>query len=331
MPEDTAARPLARRRFLAATALGASALLHSAGAMARAPLATTQVPGLYRLRIGAIEVTALLDGHTAFTDQALPNLFPAYDAAAAERLRHQAFVPPGGIPLAVNAYLVNTGAQLILVDAGAAGALGPTLGQIPRNLAAAGVEPSQIDAILITHFHRDHAAGLLDQEGRALFPNAELIAAEAEIAYWDDDAAMSAARPAVRNFFEPARRSLAPYRSRLRRITPGQDVAPGVTTLPLPGHTPGHMGVRVHSGSEQMMMWGDLVHTQSLQMPRPDWSIAFDSDPAQAAETRRRTFDAAATDRMLIAGMHLNFPGIGYVVRRQEGYGFEPMAWRSAL
>jgi glyoxylase-like metal-dependent hydrolase (beta-lactamase superfamily II) len=331
MPAPFNTRIVDRRHLLISTALGAAASLHVGPVLARAPLAAQQVPGLYRLRIGTIEVTALLDGHTSFPDQALPGLFPAYDAATADRLRQQAFVPAGGVPLAVNAYLINTGSQLILVDAGAAGALGPTLGQIPGNLAAAGLEPSQIDTIIVTHFHRDHAAGLLTGSGQALFPNAELVVAEAEIDYWDDDAAMAAARPAVRNFFEPARRSLAPYRARLRRIVPGQDVAPGVATLPLPGHTPGHMGVRVHSGTDQLVVWGDVVHTQALQMPRPDWSIAFDSDLAMAAETRRRMFDVAATDRVLVAGMHLDFPGIGHVVRRQEGYGFEPLAWRSAL
>jgi glyoxylase-like metal-dependent hydrolase (beta-lactamase superfamily II) len=321
-------RDVLRGVSLAAAGLAAPfAMPRLAGA--GAPLAQQQVPGLYRLRIGQLEVTALLDGHTAFQDQALPGLFPNYDAAVAGRLRQQAFMPAGAVPLAVNAYLVNTGGRLILIDAGAAGALGPTLGQIPRNLAAAGLTPAQVDTIVITHFHRDHAAGLLDAEGHALFPNAEL--AEAEVAYWDDDAAMSQARPAVRSFFEPARRSLAPYRDRLRRITPGQEVSAGVVTLPLPGHTPGHMGVRVHSGPEQLIVWGDVVHTQALQMPRPDWSIAFDSDPGLAAETRRRAFDMAATDRLLVAGMHLDFPGIGYVVRRQEGYGLEPLPWRSAL
>lgn len=323
-------RPVLNRRSLLQATLGAAAVM-PATARATAPLAAQQVPGAYRLAVGEIQVTALLDGHTAFADQALPGLFPDYDAATAERLRRAAFIPEGRIPLAVNAYLVNTGTKLVLVDAGAAGALGPALGQLPRNLAAAGIAPEQVDVVVVTHFHRDHAAGLLDASGGALFPRAELVVAEAEAAYWQDDAAMAQARPAVRNFFEPARSAMAPYAGRLRRIAPGAEVVPGVTTVPLPGHTPGHMGVRVHSGREQLLAWGDVVHAQALQMPRPDWSIAFDSDPVLAAETRRRTFDMAATDRLLIAGMHLDFPGIGHVVRRQEGYGFEPLPWRSAL
>ena len=320
---------LARRSLLQAGL--ATAAVIPADARAAAPLATQQMPGAYRLAVGEIQVTALLDGHTAFADQALAGLFPDYDASTAARLRRAAFIPEGRIPLAVNAYLINTGTKLVLVDAGAAGALGPTLGQIPRNLAAAGVAPDQVDVVVVTHFHRDHAAGLLNAGGAALFPKAELVVADAEVAYWQDDAAMAQARPAVRSFFEPARSAMAPYAARLRRIAPGAEVVPGVTTVPLPGHTPGHMGVRVHSGRDQLLAWGDVVHAQSLQMPRPEWSIAFDSDPALAAGTRTRTFDMAATDRLLIAGMHLDFPGIGYVVRRQEGYGFEPLPWRSAL
>ncbi|MBC9209439.1 MBL fold metallo-hydrolase [Roseomonas aerophila] len=325
---------LDRRGFLQGSGLavaGLAAVALGGPVRAAAPLATQQVPGLYRHRVGPIEVTALLDGHIGFQDQALPGLFPDYDAEVAARLRQQAFVPAGAVPLAVNAYLINTGPRLILVDAGAAGALGPTLGQLPRNLAAAGLTPADVDTIILTHAHRDHAAGLLDAQGGALFPNAELVIAESELRYWDDDAAMAQARPAIRAFFAPARQALAPYRARLRPVQPGQDAAPGVTTVALPGHSPGHMGVRVHAGAEQLLLWGDVVHTQALQMPRPDWSIAFDSDPAQAAETRRRVFDMAATDRLTVAGMHMDFPGIGHVVRRVEGYGFQPLAWRSAL
>jgi glyoxylase-like metal-dependent hydrolase (beta-lactamase superfamily II) len=313
--------------------LGGAALAAAGALPARAqvPRATEQAPGFYRHRVGEIEVTALLDGNLAFPDAALPALFRGYDAAVADRLRAEAFAPPGGVPLAVNAFLVNTGARLILVDAGAARALGPALGQIPRALAAAGVAPAQVDTILLTHLHRDHSAGLMQQDGSALFPRAELWVAEAEAAYWTDAGEESRAPAPLRPFFGPARAALAAYAGRVRRIATETEAAPGVRTLPIPGHTPGHFGVRVSSGDQQMLMIADVVHAQSLQFARPDWSISFDSDPDTAARTRSRILDMAAADRFVIAGSHLTFPGLGHVARRAEGFGFVPLMWRSPL
>ncbi|MGX9964093.1 MBL fold metallo-hydrolase [Roseomonas sp. F4] len=321
---------LPRRGLLLGSLAGAIAA-SSHGAAAAVARATNQAPGFYRHRVGEIEVTALLDGNLAFPDAALPNLFRNYDAATGNRLKAEAFDPPGGVPLAVNAFLVNTGTRLILVDAGAAAALGPTLGQIPANLRAAGVALEDIDAIVLTHLHRDHAAGLLTAEGTALFPRGELLVAEAEAAYWSDSGEETRAPAPLRPFFGPARAVLAAYGSRVRRIGLETEVAPGVRTLAIPGHTPGHLGVHVASGGAQFLMWGDVVHTQSLQFARPDWSISFDSDPDLAARTRSRIFDMAATDRIVVAGSHLAFPAIGHVARRSEGYGFVPAMWRSPL
>jgi glyoxylase-like metal-dependent hydrolase (beta-lactamase superfamily II) len=319
------------RRGLLLGSLAGVVALGSHGATAAVPRATEQAPGFYRHRVGEIEVTALLDGNLAFPDAALPNLFRNYDTAIGTRLKAEAFDAPGGVPLAVNAFLVNTGTRLILVDAGAAAALGPALGQIPGNLRAAGVALSDIDAIVLTHLHRDHAAGMLTAEGAALFPRAEVLVAEAEAAYWSDSGEETRAPAPLRPFFGPARAVLAAYGSRVRRIGLETEVAPGVRTLAIPGHTPGHLGVHVASGGAQFLMWGDVVHTQSLQFARPDWSISFDSDPELAARTRSRIFDMAATDRLVIAGSHLAFPGIGHVARRSEGYGFVPAMWRSPL
>lgn len=322
-----------RGLLLGGAALAAAAALPMAPRMAGAqvPRATEQAPGFYRHRVGEIEVTALLDGNLAFPNAALPNLFRNYDAEVANRLRAEAFTPPGGVPLAVNAFLINTGSQLILVDAGAARALGPTLGQIPRALAAAGVTPDQIGTIMLTHLHRDHSAGLLQQDGSALFPRAELWVAEAEAAYWTDAGEESRAPAPLRPFFAPASAALAAYVGRVRRIATETEAAPGVRTVPIPGHTPGHFGVRVSSGDQQMLMIADVVHAQSLQFARPDWSISFDSDPEMAARTRTRVLDMAAADRFVIAGSHLAFPGLGHVTRRSEGFGFVPLMWRSPL
>ena len=323
---------LPRRGLLRGSIAAAAATAFASGpAHAAVPRATEQAPGFYRHRVGEIEVTALLDGNIAFPDAALPSLFQRYDAAIGTRLKAEAFDAPGGVPLAVNAFLVNTGTRLVLVDAGAAAALGPALGQIPRNLRAAGVGLEDIDTVVLTHLHRDHAAGMLTAQGSALFPRAEVLVAEAEAAYWSDPGEETRAPPPLRPFFAPARAVLAAYGSRVRRISTETDVAPGVRTLAVPGHTPGHLGVHVASGGAQLLMWGDVVHAQSLQFARPDWSISFDSDPDLAARTRTRFFDMAATDRIPVAGSHLAFPAIGYVARRSEGYGFVPAMWRSPL
>lgn len=319
-----------REVLLGAGALGLAAAPPHA-AEARAPLAAAQAPGFYRHRVGSIEVTALLDGNFAFPNQALPSLFARYDEAIANRLRREAFGPAQGVPLAVNAFLVNTGDRLILIDAGAARALGPNLGQIQANLQAAGVAPGDIDVIVCTHMHRDHCAGLLTESGEAVFPNAELQIAEADVAYWTDTAAEASAPAPLKPFFPVARQVVAAYGNRVKRIALESEVASGVRTQAIPGHTPGHIGVHVASGSDQLLMWSDVVHAQSLQFARPDWSISFDSDPALAAQTRVRVFDQVATDRIVIAGSHLTFPGLGYVVKRSEGYDFVPAMWRSPL
>ncbi|WP_270939161.1 MBL fold metallo-hydrolase, partial [Falsiroseomonas oryzae] len=310
---------------------GAALALAARDAAAQVARATEQAPGFYRHRVGEIEVTALLDGNLAFPEAALPNLFAGYDAAVGNRLRAEAFAPAGGVPLAVNAYLVNTGSRLVLVDAGAAAALGPTLGQMPRNLRAAGVQPGDIDTIVLTHLHRDHSAGLMTADGAALFPRAELLVAEAEAAYWTDAAEESRAPAPLRPFFAPASAALAAYAGRTRRIATETEVAPGIRTVAIPGHTPGHLGVHVASGGAQFLMWSDVVHAQALQFARPDWSISFDSDPGLAAQTRARIFDMAATDRIVVAGSHLAFPGIGNVARRSEGFAFVPVMWRSPI
>lgn len=320
---------LSRRGLLLGGAALAAASAAARPAAAQVPRATEQAPGYYRHRVGEIEVTALLDGNLVFPGAALPNLFTNYDAAVADRLRAESFAPAAGVPLAVNAFLVNTGSRLVLVDAGAARALGPTLGQIPRALAAAGVTPQQIDVIVLTHLHRDHSAGLMQQDGSALFPRAELWVAEQEAGYWTDAGEESRAPAPLRPFFAPARAALAAYAGRVRHIGLETEVVPGVRTLPIPGHTPGHLGVRVSSGDQQMLMIADVVHAQSLQFARPDWSISFDSDPATAARTRARVFDMAAADRFVIAGSHLAFPGLGHVARRTEGFGFVPLMWQS--
>jgi glyoxylase-like metal-dependent hydrolase (beta-lactamase superfamily II) len=199
-------------------------------------------------------------------------------------------------------------------------------------LATAGIDPATIDTILLTHMHPDHSAGLTDMTtGKAHFPNAELVVHENEPRHWNDDAAM--ARGTERQkllFFQQARDQMAPYRDRMRTFRQGE-VAPGVTAIPCHGHTPGHSAFLVSSAGQQLLVWGDMVHIPEIQIPRPEVTIDFDSDPQSAAASRRRIFDMVASDRLLVTGMHLHFPGFGHLARNGSGYAFHPQAWQQTL
>jgi glyoxylase-like metal-dependent hydrolase (beta-lactamase superfamily II) len=285
-----------------------------------------QIPGVYHRRIGDIVVTAISDGYLDGAYEFLRNIAPP----EAERLLKEAHrrAPPR---IAVNAFVIHSGGRVALVDTGSADSMGPTLGHIPKHLAAAGVAPASIDTILLTHMHPDHSNGLTAPDGTARFPHVELVVSERDVDHWHDDAAMAAATERQKlRFFQWAREQIKPYQNR-RRDARGE-VFPGVTALPLPGHTPGHTGYLVASNGEQLLIWGDIVHVPDVQTRRPDVYMEPDSDPQAAIATRRRTFDMVATDRLLAAGMHMHFPGFLNLNRRPGGgYELVPELWQQAL
>lgn len=294
------------------------------GAVVAAPVAP--LPGLRAFGVGEARVLALSDGYLELATA----LFPSADAAEVGRLQGRAFLPrAAAIRTAVNAYLVETGGRTVLVDSGTADAFGPTLGKVHANLAAAGIAPAAVDVIAMTHLHPDHVNGIVAADGAAAFPNAELVVHEADWAFWTDEAAASRAPEEVKPFFAGAQRAVKPYAAagRVRRVVDGAEVVPGMTAVALPGHTPGHTGFRLASGSEQLLIWGDVVHVQALQLAHPDWSIAFDTDPAQAAAVRARALDMVSADGIAVAGMHLDFPGFGHVAREGGAYAFVPARW----
>ena len=286
---------------------------------------TQQVAAVYHRRVGDIVITAIGDGHLDGSMAVIQNI-PAEEAA---RLLRDAFRP---VPrrTAVNTFLIHSGGRTALVDTGCGPAMAATGGKLFQNLAAAGVDPGSIDTVLLTHMHPDHSNGLA-KEGQALFPNAELVMHEAELAYWQDDAAMARADETGRQRnFQAARDQAAPYRGRTRTFT-GGEVFPGVTAMPFPGHTPGHSGYLLASGKETLLIWGDIIHVPEIQIPRPEVTMAFDVDPVQAAATRRRVFDMVATDGLATAGMHMHFPGFLHLLRDGEGYALLPEAFATAL
>lgn len=284
---------------------------------------------MLRLKLGDAVVTALLDGTL---DLPLA-LFPRTDAAEAATMLHRAFVR-APVQAALNAFLVQGAGRTVLIDTGAATGLGPGTGRLPAALAAAGVEPASIDAVAMTHLHPDHANGLVAPDGHAAFPNAELVMHAAEHAFWTDEGIRSRAPASMQSFFAAALAGIAPYAKRTRLLSRANEaVVPGLTAVPLPGHTPGHTGYRVASGGKELLVWGDIVHAPALQFARPDWGIGFDVDMEAAAATRLRTMDMTAADRVFIAGMHLDFPAFGHVQGGNEAasYRFVPVPWQATL
>lgn len=290
--------------------------------MSRPTLPTTQSPGIHHKRIGDVVVTAINDGMFEGAFSMLAN-FPASEAEALHQAAFRA-IPPR---LAINCYLIQTNNRLILVDAGFGGAIGDLAGHLADDLRAMGVAPGDVDTVLCTHLHPDHVGGLVDGAGAAVFPNAKLVVHQADHRFWSDDATLAGATTDQdRGFVQLARTTIAAYADRTRLLTSGEAL-PGISIIPEPGHTPGHSGWLIASGSESLLIWGDVVHMPGVQFPRPEVGMGFDVDGAAAIETRKRIMDMTAADRLLVAGMHLDFPGFGHVSRAGSGYAFIPDVW----
>jgi glyoxylase-like metal-dependent hydrolase (beta-lactamase superfamily II) len=286
-------------------------------AWAEIPAAGTQVPGFYRLRLGEFEVTALFDGATRIDTKLLHHT----SGDELQRLLGRMFVDNPTMQTSVNAYLVNTGDHLALIDTGGGALYGPVLGRIADNLRAAGYAPEQVDTVLLTHIHGDHDGGLIDAAGRAAFPNARVFAPQEDADYWLSPEAEAAAPKDRQRSFQTARATTAPYREagRWSTFAPGDSPVPGIRAVAAHGHTPGHTAFAVESEGQTLLVWGDIVHAHAVQFHRPGVSIDFDVSQKQAIAARRDIMKRAAEGRVLVAGMHLPFPGIGHV--RAEGNG----------
>lgn len=314
--------------FLRATAFavvaactGLSALV-TAPAYAAAPMVKASAPGYYRMMLGEFEVTALSDGTVDLpVNKLLTGTTPAkVDAALAKAYLKSP------LETSVNGYLINTGAKLVLVDAGAAGLFGPTLGKLLANLKAAGYQPEQVDEIYITHMHPDHVGGLATGDKPA-FPNALVRADKHDAEFWLSQANLDKAPDASKDFFKGAMASLNPYvkAGKFKPFDGDTDLVPGVRAIASRGHTAGHSIYVVESKGEKLVLWGDLMHVAAVQFNDPAVTIQFDTDSKAAAAQRKKAYAEAAKQGYLVAGAHLSFPGIGRVRADGKGYRWIPV------
>lgn len=315
-----------RRQFLdsaAAVTVAAGSGLTLTVRPVSAQAAGVQLAAAQRIPLGDMTVTALSDGFIVL-DATVLNGIDGEGFADAARA---AFLDPDrAVRGAVNAYAVQTGNDTILIDTGAGGLFGPTLGNLPQNLAAAGIDPASVSRLVITHLHGDHFGGA-GADGAKAFPNAHMVLSETEHGFWTSEDVKMGAPEGMRPFFDMAVAAVAPYADSLDLVGDGAEIAPGLTFDHLPGHTPGHNGVLLSSGDASLLIWADIVHVPHVQFAQPDVTIAFDTDPDLARETRVKVLDRAVADRLAIAGMHLPFPGVGHVEKTGEGYRFVPVGW----
>ncbi|GGE91795.1 MBL fold metallo-hydrolase [Massilia psychrophila] len=298
----------------------ACALL-AAPAFGAAPMAKTPATGYFRMMLGDFEVTAVNDGTVDLpVDKLLQGIKPAVLNAALTRSFLKA-----PLETSVNAFVINTGSKLVLVDAGAAGLFGPTLGKFVANLKAAGYQPEQIDEIYLTHMHADHVGGLA-ANGKPVFPNAVVRAQKQESDYWLSQANMDKT-PAMADAFKGAMLSLNPYVSagKFKAFEGNVELVPGISSLSGKGHTPGHATYIVESRGQKLVLIGDLVHVSAVQFDHPEATMSFDSNQKSAAAERKQAFDAAARGRYLVGAVHLQFPGIGHIRKDSKGYEFIPV------
>ncbi|WP_063684867.1 MBL fold metallo-hydrolase [Bradyrhizobium stylosanthis] len=330
---------ITRRATLAGAA--ASALLpfvKTSPASAAAPPATAQNASFYRYNVGTHQVTVVCDGVATVT------LTDNYAAGASKDDINKVFaehhLPADKVTHTFNPVVINTGPKLVVIDTG----LGPDqfaqtkgkVGQFHNNLAAASIDRAAVDAVIISHFHGDHINGLLAAENKPAFPNAEILVPAVEWKFWMDDGEMSkgTGNPILENNFKNIRRVFDALGRKVTQYESGKEVAPGITSVASPGHTPGHNSFIVASGAEKVLVQVDITAGAAfLFVKHPEWNIASDVDKPLAQETRRKLYDMAIAEKMPIQAFHAAFPGLVRVEKEKDGSGYRwiPSIWNASL
>jgi glyoxylase-like metal-dependent hydrolase (beta-lactamase superfamily II) len=328
---------LNRRHLLAgAAALGAAAVsrLGTTTANAAVPQAGAQAPGFYRYKVGSYECTSINDGARSFPmpDKFVTNVAKEEALAAADA----AYMPKGMVTVPFNPQLINTGSKLVLIDSGnGIGNFEPSKGAVGRtlqNLAAAGVDPKSIDIVLLSHLHPDHTNGIRAADGSIAFPNAEIMVPAVDWAFWaSEENAAKAPNDMMKNYFANVKKTFAGIESKVTKYEWGKEVAPGITSIAAPGHTPGHTAFAIASGSSTILIQSDVTNIPELFLRNPDWHVVFDVDPAKAQETRHKFYDMAAAEKATVVGFHFTFPSVGHVEKDGAKYRLIPSAWNPTI
>jgi glyoxylase-like metal-dependent hydrolase (beta-lactamase superfamily II) len=311
---------ITRRGMLAgASSLAAGGLVGEAArpAFAKAPLLQTRAPAFYRFDIGNIQATVISDGPLNFKS----TIFRGAPDDQIKQLLADDFVQPDAVRMEQNILLLNTGDKLLMIDTGMLSmkAANAPSGRILESLAEAGFDPKDIDAIILSHPHIDHAAGIMSADGQTrLFPNAQIYTTEADFKFWTNEQLLGtpaefSARTAMKN--------LLPNKDRLVMYKDGQEIFPGIQAIFTPGHTVGHSSFMITSAGKSLCYTGDVV-LHDIMLRNPKVAVTFDTDSQQGVATRIKTLDMLSADKIPSLVYHMPWPGIGHIVKDGDGYRF---------
>jgi glyoxylase-like metal-dependent hydrolase (beta-lactamase superfamily II) len=327
---------ISRRQALLGTAAAAGAAtlpeLAISPALAKAAMSKDQAPYFYGFNHGKMQATVVSDGILPLGEPS--GSFLGTSKAEVGKLLTDNFLAIDNVILEQNILVLNTGEKLVLFDTGMGSSpmFGPTTGKMLNNLKVAGIEPKDIDAVVATHAHCDHVWGIMADDGKPNFPNAQIYISQADFDFWTDEAKLQLKDPAyMKPFVEGARKNLLPNRDRMVFFKDGQEFLPGIQALAAPGHTVGHTVFMITSDGKSLAAIGDLTHHQVLLMEKPLLEFAYDTDSKQSAKTRVRVLDMLATNRIPLLAYHFPWPGIGHVAKQGEGFRYYPAQMQMML
>lgn len=322
-----------RRTFLtgaAAGTLGLTSALPVASTFAKAPLQQTQAPAFYRFNVGAFEATVVSDGALRFGPPA-SDVFVGLSAEGMNKTLTDNFLATDNVLLEENALVINTGQQIVLFDTGTGNSpiFTKSSGHLLTNLKKAGIQPEDIDAVVITHAHGDHCFGLMAEPGKPNFPNAQIYMTLSDLEFWTDE------KNGINDMFKAmiagTRTQLLPNRDRIIPIKDGQEILPGIQALAASGHTVGHTVFMITSEGKSICNAGDLGHHHVISLEMPKLPFAFDTDGQQAVASRLRIYDMLASTRTPMVAYHFPWPGIGYVGKQGDAFRYFPQQLRMVL
>jgi len=281
-------------------------------------------PGFHKYKVGGVEVTAIYDGIWELPPD--PAFIKNASVEDTKGALANAGLPTAFVSIPLTVIVLNIGGRMVMMDSGSGGQWQPTAGRLHANMKAAGIDPSKIETILLSHFHPDHIFGLMEREtNKPVFPEAELVVTSAEYNWWTEPGRVEKLPPARRALGQRVQ-TVFPRWKNFRLVDREQEVAPGVWLVNAPGHTPGHAAYLVSSGSQQLMVSNDTCYVPALLAPHPDWQGIYDQDGPLAVTTRRAVMDRVIADRMMICGAHFPFPGTGRLVKDGSAYAFTSVA-----